>query len=205
MRWIFAVLVCGSLLGCGSAQPTGDLNECTGQVNVTESNTDIFGNQNFNLAPGTTIGQYVRFRTGIVVKEIMINAYANNATSIKVSIYKNNYSDTMTASSLPIKEMTVTEGLTPNISKFQMWLVLPESFEFPATSDEDLAAGNMYFISFEPTGGTVNMYLNARDGMSRWRQGLRYGSGSNVFNAASKTNAMDMGFKGESNCQSTSN
>jgi len=202
MRLMLILLICSSLLACGSQQPDGQLDSCSGDIRLSEKIYTVLWSDTLYVNQGTSVGQYFRFRTGLVIKEVMIEIVTLTG-NLKVSIYKNRVSDTFTTETLPIKEYTITSGLTPN-ENHELWITLPESFEVPVTSDEDRSAGNFYFIALEPVGGNLVLLINDRDPLSRLREGIRSGSGG-AYGATEIGRALDMGFRGEANCQSASN
>jgi hypothetical protein len=195
------IFICGFLLSCGSQQPSGDLDACSGDITVTEKIYDVSWSPVLYLNPGVSIGQYFRFRMGLKIKQVMVEIVSIAATSLKVSIYKTSMWNDMTSDTQPLKEYTFTTGLTPN-SKHELWLELPEPFEVPATSQEDRDAGIFYFVNLEPIGGQMVMFKSPRDRLSELREGIRDGS-MGSFGNTDTDKALDMGFRGEANCQST--
>ena len=202
MRSIGLIFIFGTLLGCGSEQPTGDLSACSGQVSVTEDLPDIIWSGMQNLGPGTRVGQYVRFEKGIIANEMMLRTVTTNAPPIKINIYKGRLTDTMGAENPPLKELTVTRGLSSD-ANFEMWLQFPEPFEFQATSDAEEAGGLFYFITIEPVGGMLSFYLSNRDTISRVRKGIRWATNSDPpWHPTDTSKSLGVGFRGESKCLS---
>ncbi len=205
MRIIGLLFATGVLLGCGSGQPGGELTSCSGLLTVKEDLPDIAWSQVQSLGPGSMFGQYVRFTSSMVVKEIMLRTISVNASGFTVSIYKNRVTDTIPLSEQPIKVFTVTKGLTVD-ENFEMWLQLPEPFEFEATSAADVKDGLFYFIALEPLDSGLSVWLSNRDSGSRLREGLRWGTNSDPpFHPTDTSKAFGMGFRGESKCQITKN
>ena len=195
------VLLMFILVSCGSSQPTGELDSCTGNVRVTEDYTDVSFSATQNLGTGARAAQYVRFRRDIVTSEMMLRAFSTTSTAIKIAIYKGRLTDVMGADNPPLKEFTVTQGVSTN-SDFEMWLKFPEPFDFQATTEAEASVGLFYFITFEPVDGSVSLVLSSRDTISRMREGIRFATNSNPpWLATDTTKAFGMGFLGKSDCK----
>lgn len=201
MKLLLMILILGCLMSCGSEQPTGELSSCTGQYSVTEDRYDIAWSTVQGLGMGSRVGQYVRLRTDVIAKEMMLRTISVNATSIRVSIYKGRLGDTMGSENPPLKVFTVTGGLSID-NDFHMWLQLPEPFEFHALTDAEVADNLYYFITIEPLGGSLSFWLSTRDTASRVRQGIRWATNSDPpWHPTDTSQSLGIGFRGESGCQ----
>lgn len=199
MRILASIFAFSFLTSCGSEQPTGDVTSCAGSTRIQEVSYDVNDGDLRYLGSSTAIGQYVRFRNDVLATEMMLRVWTISATSMTVNIYKNRLSDSMQEGATPIKSFTITEGLTPD-ENFEMWMTLPEPFQFAATTAEEVAAANFYLVTFQPNDGQIVFDIRNRGTSSLLRQGLREGN-ANVFSSVNTGTAVDMGFSGIANCR----
>lgn len=204
MRVFVAIPFLLTLWGCGSGYPTGDLDKCSGTMAVTEVNSDTNLGAVTYLGSYSVLGQYLSFRTNMVVKEIWLSVYTNEATSVKVSIFKNKVSDTMPAASAPLAEFTATQGMTPSATG-EMWITLPGSFEFEATKDPESGEEPLYFVAIQPIGGQIVMNVHPKSTASRNRWGIRHGGSDGSYSRNEPENAFGMGVRGDSSCKVSQN
>lgn len=204
MRLVVVIPLLLVLWGCGSANPTGDLNKCSGTMSVTEVNSDTNIGSVFYLGSYSVLGQYMSFRSNLVARDIWLSVFTNDATSIKVSIFKNRMSDVMPAASAPIAEFTATQGMTPS-AQGDLWIQLPDSFEFEATPDDETGEEPLYFIAIQPIGGTIVLNIHPKSTASRSRKGIRHGGSDGSYSINEPGNAFGMGVRGDSSCKVTQN
>ncbi len=199
MRLSGVLFLATVLLGCGSGRPNGELNSCTGSVEVTEDNSSPqFGSVKY--LGGTPVGQYMKFRTAVSVSSLWVSAYTNSATSFNVAIYKNHPSDSMPIGTQPLKQFTVTDFSQVDADG-NLWLTLPEAYEFSATTEAEADEQLYYFVSLEPVGGTLVFALADRGESGRIRRGYREGGGGGSFGGTNTGLGFGFGFRARSNCQ----
>lgn len=178
-----------------SKQPEGAVDSCTGTTSITE---DVANTLDADYQYTPTIGQYVRFARTMTVREIMVLTYPTTATTITVTISRSRTSDTLNSDMSVLKSYTLAGPFTAEDSG-ELWLSLPEPFEFLAnTADED-TRGEYYFVSVAASGGSFGISGGPRDSASRMRQGVR--PAASPWGNTDTSYGYAMGFRGLDGCQ----
>lgn len=185
------------LQGCGGPQPSGDLESCVGSLSYAEYGGSVL--QQRTVTDIQQVGQYVNISQGIIAQSLMIQAGLNSVTGIEVAVYKFNLDEFINSNTVPLAKMIVTE--TSNESD-GLWLKLPTPFEFQARTANDIALQQYYFITFRALAGNFTLDVRQRRGPVGLLAGFRMGSPISWANTSTGM-SMAIGFRGESNCQSS--